>query len=97
MHILHNHTFAYIAHTIGKTKSLVPRLFKSLDLLINYIISKKTKLFKKHQLFITSNKPSLCNLHYHTLLKVVHTIGKQNNLLPLIFKKQYFQINYFTC
>ena len=67
MYILHNHVFLYIVHTIDKNKSLVLHIFKSHDFKTITLFPKKTRHFKKHELFNKSNKPSLCILHYHTL------------------------------
>ena len=86
MQILRNITFQYTTHIVGKRKCLVPLLFKIHDFEKHYFISLQSKL-KKNHLFNKSNKKSKHILHYHTLLEVVHSIVRRNNLLSLILKK----------
>ena len=61
-------SFYTLCTQLIRGRVLVPHAFKSHGLKKNYIISLKTRVFKKHHLFNKSNKQALYILHYHTLL-----------------------------
>ena len=87
MQILHDHTFLYIALTIGMINILVPLFFKSRILWKITLFLKKTWFFLSNSICLLNQLKKVCTfLYYQTFKYILHTILNMKSLVPLILK-----------